>query len=161
MEKHRKQDRFSSKSKQKQKSTGQGQGRTPIEKAVHWEGTHTGCKWNALWAKGCDIQALQCHSPPSQRRSLSFRIVTRVKYPMEAGYLALGVANRARCFLVLAVSVLTQVITPKEEVCSGFHKEFLLGGWMDVMHLNSQSSMGALKCVISCLVAAFRDTVRK
>lgn len=78
--------------------------------------------------------------PAPQRRSLPFRIVT-----MEVGYLALGVANRERCFLILLVSVLTQVITPKEEVCSGFHKEYLLGGWMDGMHLNSHSSTGALK----------------
>lgn len=65
---------------------------------------------------------------------------------MEARYLALGVANRERCFLVLAVSVLTQIITPKEEVCSGFHKEFLLGGWMDGWNVSQQPQQhGSIK----------------
>lgn len=97
-------------------------------------------------------------------RALSFRIVTRVKYTMDARHLALGVGNREKCFLMLALCIcLDPSHHPKRGLIQPLSalSSMKTVYWEDRMDLNTHSSRGALKCAISCLVAAFRGTVSK
>lgn len=151
MEKHRKQDRFSSKSKQKQKSTGTGQ--------------------DTSWELGRNTHRLQVKCPVSERlwyisTSVSFSLPPRGgPFPSELSQWRLGTWHWG--------GKQGKVLPGTAGVCldPSHHSKGRGLLWlpqrvftrrMDGWNASQQPQQnGGIKCVISCLVAAFRDTVSK